>query len=136
MKLKGVLSTKTKRAVYLASKARYASLPAEDRHKPIIQTDGTLKCSGCNVGMRWSPLAFEAHLNGIPPTDAVGNTYVTGPNDPWTLSDSTSSDSPVKSPLDDQEWRFDMINAYRAQQRRNRQQAYIAEGASPSMADR
>jgi hypothetical protein len=128
MKVKGIFSSKARRAVF--ERNRDYSAPTDTLlrgHSPIAQPNGSLCCSVC-TGF-YSPAAFAKHLTGAPMMDSDAGVYIAGLDDPWLQPRAVCPNIEVPN----RETREAMIDAYYKD--RQRAQPYIADGVHRSMTD-
>ncbi|MGQ0511427.1 MAG: hypothetical protein ACT4P9_12520 [Betaproteobacteria bacterium] len=131
MKLKGILSSKSRRAVHERNRDRKAPIAPDGRlspegHKPRDGANGTIICT-CG-GSRYSPAAFAMHLAGGAMRDGEAGVYTVGPSDPWTAAQQPERARQGTEDVD-AAWRRDMVDRYFEQRRRAPR---VAEGVSGS----
>jgi hypothetical protein len=135
MKLRGILDSKGRRETWEHNNRVPLSQPRLAGHNPTPHPDGSLACSRCGTGMRFSPAAFAAHATGGSPRDAQGNVYTLGPTDPWVAQQNAESAQRIPEgdhpALNDPKWREEMIDACYDQRRGPR----IAQSVGASITD-
>lgn len=131
MKLRGINSSKARRVVHERNQSvRAPGDPMLAGHKPTPWPDGSLACSGCGTGMRYSPAAFAVHLTGRGGVvDAENGVYTIGPRDPW-LAQRTPAAQEQAADAAAAERRAEMIDAYYKDLERPQQR--VAKGGNSS----
>jgi hypothetical protein len=136
MKLKGILSAKSKREVWERNESRRAPAQCEQSgsvHKPLPGEHGTIWCCGA----RHTPAAQERHMRGERLAMSCGHVAVTGSSDPWLDFESARIKAVRRDPSDDEEARIraEQVARYYEEQARKRPQPRQAQGASGWMTD-